>query len=238
MDPNESRIHDWGQNLLKINEDRIRAEMVEVGRRLHEYGMIAGYDGNIAARVAQNSFLITKAFSSLGYLTEHDIVKIDREGNVLEGDCRPTGEFRLHMVAYRERADIVCTVHAHPMAVTAFATVNEPIPGYVFPEVGIIFGGDIPVAPFGAPFTPEIAESIAELIRDHDALMMARHGAIVVSRSGLFDAYNKLEKMELVANTYLLAKQLGRVESIPADQIEILKALRTQRGLDHKPARE
>jgi L-fuculose-phosphate aldolase len=90
----------------ELQEQWVRGEIVRFGRELHQRRLICGYDGNISYRLAENEFLITKSWSSLGFLAEEDVVIIDREGNVLEGKYRPTGEFRLHMVAYRERPDI------------------------------------------------------------------------------------------------------------------------------------
>ena len=148
-----------------MDEKPVTQEIIRFGRELHQRKLICGYDGNISYRLDQDEYLITKSWSSLGFLSEDDVVKIDHEGNVLDGKFRPTGEFRLHMVAYRERPDIYCVVHAHPMFATVWASWGRPIPAFILPELGVVFGEDIPIAPYGSTGTPQIAESIAELIR-------------------------------------------------------------------------
>jgi len=226
---------------MSIDERWLRQEIVRIGQRLHHRRLMCGYDGNISYRVAENEFLITKGWSSLGFLTEEDIVKIDHDGNVLEGKYRPTGEYRLHVVAYRERPDIYCVVHAHPLYSTVWASWGRPIPAFILPEIGVVFGEDIAIAPYAATGTPEIAESIADLIRTRDAVLMARHGAVTVSNKSpdesLLDAYNKMEKVEYAAEILYLIEAGDRVPTLPPEEVAILKAARVKRGLGLKPPR-
>lgn len=225
----------------KIDENRVRQRIVNVSHHLHQRRLICGYDGNVSYRLAENEFLITKNWSSLGFLTVDDIAKIDRNGNVLEGEVRPTGEFRLHMVAYRERPDIYCVVHAHPMYATVWASWGRPIPAFILPEIGLVFGEDILIAPYAATGTPDIAESIADLIRTRDACLMSRHGAVTVSNKGpyeaLLDAYNKMEKVEYAAEIIYLIEAREEIEPLPVDEIEVLTTARENIGFGVKPSR-
>lgn len=225
----------------EIDELWLRQEIVRIGKHLHQRRLICGYDGNISYRLNETEYLITKGWSSLGFLSVEDIVKIDCDGNVLEGKYPSTGEFRLHMVAYRERPDIYCVVHAHPLYVTVWATWNRPIPGFVLPEIGIVLGDDIPIAPYATTGTEEIAESIADLIRKHDVCLMSRHGAVTVSNKGpdvaLLDAYNKMEKVEYAAEIIYLTEAREGIDPLPSEEIEVLKAARERVGYRVKPSR-
>ena len=225
----------------EVCERWLKQEIIKIGKHLHQRRLICGYDGNISYRLAENEFLITKSWSSLGFLTVEDIVKIDWDGNVLEGKSRPTGEYRLHMVAYRERPDIFCVVHAHPLYATVWAAWNKPIPAFLLPEIGVVFGEDITIAPYAATGTPAIAESIADLIHNHDACLMARHGAVTVSNKGedvaLLDAYNKMEKIEYAAEIIYLIESIQKIEPLPNDEIEILKKARQKLQFDSRTPR-
>ena len=105
----------------------------------------------------------------------------------------------------------------------------------------MVFGEDIPVATYGATGTPEIAESIAELIRTRDAVLMSRHGAVTVSNKGphvaLLDAYNKMEKVEYAAEIIYLIQAREKVELLPAEEVDKLKSARTALGFGIKPPR-
>jgi L-fuculose-phosphate aldolase len=219
----------------------IKQEIIRFGRELHQRKLICGYDGNISYRLDQDEYLITKSWSSLGFLTEDDIVKIDHQGNVLDGKFRPTGEFRLHMVAYRERPDIYCVVHAHPMYATVWASWGRPIPAFILPELGVVFGEDILIAPYGSTGTPQIAESIAELIRTRDGVLLSRHGAVTVSNKGpevaLLDAYNKMEKIEYAAEIIYHLEAREKVTQLPDEEIARLRAAREKLGMGVKAPR-
>lgn len=224
-----------------IDEKWVKQEIIRFGRELHQRKLICGYDGNISYRLKENEFLITKSWSSLGFLKEEDIVKIDRDGNILDGKFRPTGEFRLHMVAYRERSDIFCVIHAHPMYATVWACWDRPIPAFILPELGVVFGEDIPIASYASTGTPQIAESIAELIRTRDGILMSRHGAVTVSNKGpemaLLDAYNKMEKIEYAAEIIYHVEAKEKVTQLPQDEIARLRAARDKLGMGVKAAR-
>jgi L-fuculose-phosphate aldolase len=219
----------------------IKQEIIRFGRELHQRKLICGYDGNISYRLDQDEYLITKSWSSLGFLTEDDIVKIDHQGNVLDGKFHPTGEFRLHMVAYRERPDIYCVVHAHPMYATVWASWGRPIPAFILPELGVVFGEDILIAPYGSTGTPQIAESIAELIQTRDGVLLSRHGAVTVSNKGpevaLLDAYNKMEKIEYAAEIIYHLEAREKVTQLPDEEIARLRAAREKLGMGVKAPR-
>jgi L-fuculose-phosphate aldolase len=223
------------------SEKWVKQEIIRFGRELHQRRLICGYDGNISYRLRENEFLITKSWSSLGFLQEEDIVNIDRDGNVLEGRYRPTGEFRLHMVAYRERPDIYCVFHAHAMYATIWACGERSIPAFILPEIGVVFGHDIPIATYGSTGTPQIAESIAELIRTNDGVLLSHHGAVTVSNKGpevaLLDAYNKMEKIEYAAEIIYLLEAREKVGPLPDEEIANLLAARTKLDMGVKAPR-
>lgn len=47
-------------------------------------------------------------------MTPDMIIKIDADGNKLEGKLNPSSEIKMHMRVYRERPDVNAVVHAHP----------------------------------------------------------------------------------------------------------------------------
>ena len=145
------------------------------------------------------------------------------------------------MVAYRERPDIYCVVHAHPMYATVWASWERPIPAFILPEIGVVFGEDIPIAPYASTGTPQIAESIAELIRTREAVLLSRHGAVTVSNKGpdmaLLDAYNKMEKVEYAAEIIYHLVATNIVAQLPDEEISKLRAARERLGLGIKAPR-
>jgi L-fuculose-phosphate aldolase len=92
------------------------------------------------------------------------------------------------------------------------------------PEVVITLGG-IPTATYATPGSDEVPESIREFIKEYDAILLSRHGAMTVGRD-VTDAYNKMEKLEHTARVVLAARLQGPLPPLPAAEVEKLRQLR------------
>jgi L-fuculose-phosphate aldolase len=128
------------------------------------------------------------------------------------------------LAAYRERKDIWSVVHAHPPYATAYAVANKPIETKAYAEMLMLFGR-IPVSKYGTPATDEIYYGMEEYLRDHDVILLANHGIVAVGRD-CFDAFYKMEAVETMAKTLILAKILGGENQIPDNKIKELDELR------------
>jgi len=67
--------------------------------------------------------------------------------------------------------------------------------------------------------------AIADHIRNHDALILERHGTLTV-RHDLMEANNKMEKLDHTAFILLTALQLGRVQLLPPREVDKLMRLK------------
>lgn len=209
------------------SEWQIRREIVAIGKQAYDKGLVTATDGNISVRVMGDRLLITPSGSCLGELKAEQLVYVDFDGKVLSGG-KPTGELSMHLAAYRERPDINAVLHAHPPITTGFTIAGESLAQCVIPEVVVIFG-TIPTTEYATISTDEGAKVVRELIKNHDALILDRHGVLTVGKS-LIDAYRKLEKVEYCAQVTLVARQLGRVKTLSADEIMRLESVRKKYG--------
>jgi ribulose-5-phosphate 4-epimerase/fuculose-1-phosphate aldolase len=96
---------------------RLKAEIVEVGRRLYARGLIGGNEGNVSAREG-DTLWITPAGVCKGFLTPDQIVATDLEGRPTAGG-RASTEVLMHTAIYARRPDVKAVVHAHPPTATA-----------------------------------------------------------------------------------------------------------------------
>ena len=80
------------------NEDMIKQEMCEIGRRVYERGMVAANDGNFSVKINENEFLCTPTGISKGFMKPECICRIDARGQLLEenGGFRPSSEMKMH----------------------------------------------------------------------------------------------------------------------------------------------
>jgi L-fuculose-phosphate aldolase len=212
-----------------VAEDRLRADIVEVGRRLHARGYISAGDGNISARLDGERLLTTPKGVSKGFMTPEMLVVTDLKGRRLAGDREPSSEILMHLAVYELRPEVNAVVHAHPPVATGFAVAGIPLTHAVLAEV-VTTLGSIPIAEYGTPSTPELADAVRRYIRAHDGLLLANHGALTVA-GDLFGAYYKMETIEHFARISLVARLLGRERLLSREEVERLQALRDYYGI-------
>lgn len=212
-----------------IDEERIRRDIVEVGRRMYARHLISGMDGNVSILREDGLVMTTPTGMSKGFLEPDDIVVTDLDGKKIKGKREPSSELLLHLIAYRNRSDVRAVVHAHPPCCTGFAVAGLPMDKALLAEVIVTFGC-IPIAPYGTPSTEELANSISEFVKKYDALLLANHGAVTFGNE-LYATYFKMETIEHFAKINLVARILGKENVLPAEEISKLAALRSRYGL-------
>ncbi len=212
-----------------MHAENVKGQMCEIGRRMYAKGFVASNDGNITVKTAENEIWTTPTGVSKGFMTPDMLIKVNAAGEVLEGTLRPSSELKLHLKVYRERSDVNAVIHAHPPIATAFTIAGKTINDRILSET-IIQLGYIPVARFGTPSTTELPDSITEYLPDHDAILLAHHGAITMG-ADLFNAFCKMETLEFSAQISLYAKLLGNEVELSSAQVQCLLDVRESLNL-------
>lgn len=210
-------------------EESLRADIVEVGRRLHARGLVASNDGNISVRLDDQRLLTTPKGVSKGFMTPDMMVTTDLQGRKMAGDREPSSELLMHLAVYELRPDVRGVVHAHPPTATGFAVAGIPLDRAVLAEV-VTTLGSIPIADYGTPSTHELADAVRKYIRAYDGLLLANHGALTIAGE-LFAAYYKMETIEHFARISLVARLLGRERLLSREEVLRLQGLRGTYGI-------
>ncbi len=205
-----------------MTEAQLKQEIVCICRMLHRKNYLAATDGNVSVRLGDR-LLTTPSGVHKGLMEADQIITVDLQGRVLAGTGRPTSEIRMHLLAYRLRPEVGAVVHAHLPYATACTLAGIDLLEPILPEVVITLGG-IPTAPYATPGTDEVPEAIRDYLREYDAILLSRHGAMTVGRQ-VRDAYNKMEKLEHTARVVLAARLQGPVPPLPAAEVEKLRRL-------------
>jgi len=195
-------------------------------RQLAERGIAAGQDGNVSARVGRDRVLVTPSGMLKSGLTGADMVEVDWAGRRRRGRRNPTSELDLHLRILRRRPDVGAVVHAHPPTATAFALAGEGFTSFVLPEL-IFLVGPVPLVPYGTPGTPEIGDRVEPFLADHEAMLLANHGAVTLGRT-LDEAWIRMETLEHAARILFGARVLGRVTALDPGAVAQLEALRAR----------
>jgi L-fuculose-phosphate aldolase len=210
-------------------EEQIRAEIVEVGRRLYARGYVASNDGNISVRLDEQRLITTPRSVSKGFMTPDMMVVVDYDGKKLAGDRDASSELPMHLEIYLNRPDVNAVVHAHPPLATGFAVAGIPLTRAVLAEV-VTTLGSVPIAEYGTPSTSELPAAVRKYIKAHDGLLLANHGAVTCCRT-LMTAYYKMETIEHFAKISLVARLLGREHLLSRGEVERLQGLRGMYGI-------
>jgi L-fuculose-phosphate aldolase len=207
-----------------VDDQALRSEIVRVCHRLYERGLIVGGEGNVSARLSEERILVTPAGASKIDVGESDLVVVDARGKPVAGSGRASSELGMHLRIYERRHDVRAVVHAHPPFATAFAVAGEDLMAPVLPEILVLIGG-VPLVPYATPGSPALAAAIEPFLPDHDAFLMANHGATSFG-STLSIAHQRMESLERAAQIIFSARALGHVATLTDAQRDALVRLR------------
>lgn len=217
-----------------ITEDFARKEIIRIGRRMYERGLVIATDGNLSMRLPRGLFVVTRSGISKGDLADRDLVICDGNGKTLRGG-KVSSELLLHLAAYHLRPDINAVIHAHPPVAISFTLAGVPLDEAALPEV-VMSLGSIPTTIFAAPASAEGAEVIRTAILSHDAILLDRHGSITVGKT-LTEAFHKLEQLEFAATVTHKAMTLGEVRTLSETELaQVYAALERYKGTSTKTA--
>jgi L-fuculose-phosphate aldolase len=203
-------------------KQQLKEDIVRICHLLHRKNYLAATDGNVSVRLGDR-VLVTPSGVHKGLMEAYQILTVDLEGRLLQGEGQPTSEIRMHLLAYELRPDVSAVVHAHLPYATACTLAGIDLLEPILPEVVITLGG-IPTAAYATPGSPEVPESIRDFLPDYDAILLSRHGAMTVGQD-VTDAYNKMEKLEHTARVVLAARLQGPLPPLPEAEVEKLRRL-------------
>jgi L-fuculose-phosphate aldolase len=204
------------------NRSQIVSQIMKIGRKLYSAGFAPATDGNISVRSGDNIY-ITASGEPKGDLKAKDILKLSSSGKPLQNGTKPTSELAIHMAVYRARRDVGAVIHAHPPYATAASLSGIPLENYYMPEI-VLTLGKIPKTPYFKPMSYESAVAVGRLIKNHNAVILSRHGSVTTGKN-LREAFFNLERLESYARIMTLAFLCGSPKALPKNEVKTLKAL-------------
>jgi L-fuculose-phosphate aldolase len=219
-----------------ISEYKIKEQMCEIGRRIWLKGFCAGNEGNHSYRIAENRVLCTPTGISKGFLKPEDICVTDLEGKQIGGTRKRTSEVLLHLAIYKARPDVKAVVHSHPPHATAFAIANVDLPTCIHPEAEVFLGA-VKTAKYVTPGDTRLGESILPYVKDSNTILLQNHGTVTFDKD-LDGAYYKLEIVDAYSRILILAKQIGNIRPLDANEMKELLDLKVRFGLDEPRLKE
>ena len=213
---------------MGIDEKEYRRMIVDIGRRMYQAGFVAANDGNISIKISDDVILTTPTGVSKGYMTEDMLVLVDMNGNVIEGNNKPSTELKMHLAVYRENRDVRSVCHAHPPVSTAFGVAGIDMNKPIIAET-LLTLKEVPIIGYEELGSDKLAESIVPYCNKNVAVILAHHGAVTWGKD-IFEAYYRMESMEHYGKIYIYSKILGNQNILDSDAVEVLKKIGEERS--------
>ncbi|RRD95911.1 L-fuculose-phosphate aldolase [Clostridiales bacterium COT073_COT-073] len=187
--------------------EKERYELIKYGKKLVEAGLTKGTGGNLSVFDRDTGYVaITPSGIDFFEIQPEDIVIIDLEGNIVEGQRIPSSEWEMHLMPYRTRTDIDAVIHAHTMYATVLACLRWELPATHY--MIAVAGPSVRVAEYATYGTHELAINSCKAMEERKAVLLANHG-ILAGANDLLNAFNIVEEIEYCSEIYVKAKNIG-----------------------------
>jgi len=185
-----------------------------------ERAQIIDFNGHFSARLpGSGHMLINSGKSVRSALTVDDIVTVDMDGKLIEGDAVPPMEFHIHSEIYRRRPDVNAVVHVHPLWSTLFSMAGQPVLPVIM-QAAVL--GEIRQFPKTASInTQPLGRELAETLGEHRVIMLKSHGAVATG-ADIIEAFVLGVYLEETAQRQYMASQLGSPSVLSAEQIQLI----------------
>lgn len=208
--------------------EHLRTEVCQANRRLPELGLVTWTSGNVSGRDPESGLIAIKPSGRLfEELSPEDMVVIDMDGNVVDGDLGPSSDTAAHLYVYAHRPEVNSVIHTHSNYATAFAAVGRSIPVFIT-AIADEFGAEIPLGAYASIGGDAIGQEICRSIGSSPAILMRQHGVFTIG-STISKALKAAVMVEDIAKTIWLASQIGELEELPEDEVRANHERYTQR---------
>lgn len=200
--------------------EKERLELIEYGKMLVKAGLTKGTGGNLSIYDRKaGTVAITPSGIDFFEIRPEDIVIIDLDGKVIEGNRKPSSEWEMHLMPYRTRTDIDAVVHAHVMYATILACLREGLPATHY--MIAVAGPDVRCAEYATFGSHELAVNACKAMEDRRAVLLANHG-ILAGAKDLANAYNIIEEIEYCSEIYVKARSIGNPVVLSDEEMTLM----------------
>lgn len=209
--------------------ERERKLLVAYGKKLISHRLTTGTGGNLSIfNRDQELFAITPTGLDYFDTKPEDIVVLQVDGDIVEGEREPSSELPMHRIFYQQRKDINALVHVHSRHATTLSCLNWDLPAVHYL---VAFAGDkVKCAQYAAFGSEELARNGFEAMKNRKAVLLANHGLLTGGKDLPF-AFDLAEVIEFCAEIYYRSKCIGEPVILSAREMEVVaeKLKRMQR---------
>ncbi len=175
------------ENLIK----QLKTNIIAIGRLLWEKDLVSGLNGNISARVEDDTILLTAHSTCLGLLHEKDILTMKLDGKLLEKGSVST-EKLLHTEIYKNFPQVLAVIHTHTTFTNAFFLKHETFEPSTFEAK--FYLGEVKSVEQRTPAVTE-AGLVIQALKNNNITVLKNHGVVSMGKD-LFDCFLLIQGLE------------------------------------------
>ena len=204
-------------------------------REIASLGLVAGSSGNVSLRLpagdgSRDVLAITPTGTPHSTIEGQDIVVVDFDVEPVERDLVPSSETLMHVAIYARRDDVNAVIHSHSVYCSVAAVAGLEIPPLI-DEMMVSVGGPVRISEYAFPGSQELADNVCDALGERNAALIRNHGAVGVGRD-LREAIDVCALVERIAEVFVHASMLGKMNTLPEEVVEAELAIyRMRRGI-------
>ncbi|CAJ1200911.1 5-deoxy-D-ribulose 1-phosphate aldolase [Companilactobacillus paralimentarius] len=195
-----------------------RQEIVNYGKQLVDNHLTTGTGGNLSIYVPDDKKMLISPSGIPYYDTKiEDVVVMDLDGNILEGNCKPSSEWEMHSMFYRNDTGVRSVVHAHSDYAAACSTFHISIPALHYAAADAAKA--IKTTEYKIYGSHELAVEAYKVMGDNHGILLANHG-LLANGSTINKAMATAVNIEWLCKLYILAKSAGQPNPLSDNQLK------------------
>jgi L-ribulose-5-phosphate 4-epimerase len=182
--------------------EKLREIVWKCNLELPKNGLVKMTSGNVSGRDPETGLVVIKPSGvSFEELTPENMVVIDMECRVVEGNLKPSTDTDTHIYVYQRRPDVLGMVHTHSPYASSFAALGQCIPACL--TTSAMLGGEVPLGGYAPIGGEDIGEEIINKIGGARAIIMQNHGVFTIGTSAQHATKMAVEVEEIAKITHL-----------------------------------
>ena len=187
--------------------DAQKKDVLNAALKLDRYGLIALSGGDVSWRMDSGEVLVTPSGMIYDEMVPEDILVVDLEGNIIEGERKASVDTEALLYIYKNMPQVNAVIHTHQPYATGLGLVMDELPCNLSTMANAT-EGPVAVAEYGDPGSLSMGVEAVKAIGDRLAVVLKHHGVIAVGRD-LRQALFSCVYLEEAAKTVSVALSTG-----------------------------
>jgi ribulose-5-phosphate 4-epimerase/fuculose-1-phosphate aldolase len=166
-----------------MNEN-LKFDLCCAARTLYRQGMSAGIAGHISIKIGNDRMIVNRFGPSFGTVMPGDVLTVDFDGKILEGEGWVNDTIRLHGVVHRVNPNHAVVMHTHPPGVVTWSTL-QMLPE-IYDQESCFLADMVAMVQEeydGLASTEDRVLPVAESLKTHPVVILPNHGAITAGQN-------------------------------------------------------